>query len=157
MGQPQSPFPHFPSRRRRLRLSVSFRRPPSTNMAQLASSDGSGPTRELTDDELAEMERSSEAYDEAVGRILDEEEEALQVHVHEVMSTGTTTITEVAGTFQMTLKRPRWRSGELVTEGHRAGRGTCSWTPVQRQSDTDSVAEDVPYRLAQGVVFLREG
>jgi hypothetical protein len=45
--------------------------------------------------ELAEMERASEAYDESVGRILDDEEALLQVHVNEVMSTGTTTISDV--------------------------------------------------------------
>ena len=103
------------------------------------------------------MERSSEAYDAAVAQVLAKEEETLRRHVLEVLATGTTTIREPRGTFQMTLTRPRWRSGELSTEGHRVDGGTFrSWTPVPR-SDFDSRGNEVLYRLAEGVALLREG
>lgn len=102
------------------------------------------------------MERSSEAYDELVRRILEQQEKSLQVHVREVLTTGTTTITEPAGTFQVTLKRPWWRSGDLLSEGHREGRSTRSWGRVPRDSDDDFVGHDILIKLAQGLVFLRQ-
>lgn len=103
------------------------------------------------------MDRSSGAYDESVARVMAEEDASLAVHEGEVMSTGFTTITEPTGTFQMTLWRPRWRSGALITEGRRGdGRRTSGWTLVPRRSNSDFVARDVVYRLAQGVVFLRQ-
>jgi hypothetical protein len=63
---------------RRRRRRWRFRKPPSTNMSQLASTDGRGPSRMPTDEEMAEMERSSAAYDEAVAQVLANEDETLR-------------------------------------------------------------------------------
>src|ERR1700681_521674 len=134
-------------RRRRWR----FRRSPSSNMSQLASTDGAGPSRMPTDEELAEMERSAEAHEQVIADILVEEEETLRLHVVEVLATGSTTLRKPTGTFTVTLTRPRRGSGELCSEGHRlGGRIFRCWSPVAR-SDFDSLGSEVVYRLAEGV------
>jgi len=60
------------------------------------------PIPTTTSPPTAEMERSSEALDESVCRVLDAEDTLLKAYVREVMSTGTATITETSESFQMT-------------------------------------------------------
>jgi hypothetical protein len=72
---------------------------------------------------LAEMERSSEAYDESVGQVLDAEDTLLQANVREVMSSGSTTAHEPT--------KPCPFSNAFVHVDRSSGAGFTAVTPLR--------------------------
>ncbi len=122
-----------------------------------ATSDGRGVPVPLTPEEAADMRRRSDESRAAIEQVLRDESALLGGRFAEVLANGSATVLEPTGTFTVTLHRPRWRDGVLLSEGaRRDGRGTRGRLRIPRKPDSEYLEDAVTLTLAKGVAWLRE-